>query len=246
MESASSIFELRQELLGALLKTTVPLTTGGCAVLRPLWTSEAIHRADDMVRLISRLEQTTPLSTCDPFAIRLERRLALELACTFQALDVVDDRHVLPCSDLLRTLVRDLIELFGPVKGHVSLHTCVEPIQLPAYRRRALVLIASALVCDALSHQPIPSGDNGIAMLLLRVDAARALFRIDMEGWRAPRVGRSRPFEIVADLASLLESEPVYRTGAFSGATVEIAFPIQKRAEPYARLQINSGEHRDA
>jgi len=245
-ESAGSISGLRQEILGALLKTTVPLTTGGCPALKPLWRSEAIDRADDMIRLIARLEQTAPLSACDLFAARLERRLALELAGTFQALDVVDDSRVLPCSDLLRTLVRDLIELFGPVAGHVGLHTCVEPIQLPAYRRRALVLIASALVCDALSHGPIPGGDGGMAMLLLRVDAARALFRIDMEGWRAPRVGRARPFEMVANLASLLEGEPVYRTRAFSGATVEIAFPIQRRAEPYGRLEINDGERNHA
>ena len=106
------------------------------------------------------------------------------------------------------------------------------------------MLIASALVCELLSQRPVPGGDGGVAVLLLRVDAARALFRIDMEGWRAPSVGRTRPFELVADLASLLgKGEPVYRTGAFSGATIEIAFPIQKQAEPYAGLRINDGEH---
>ena len=222
----------------------MPLTACGRAAFEPLWTSEAVQRADDIVRLILRLERTAPLGDCDLFAGRLEQRIALELANTYQALYGDDDSEMLPCSDLLRTLVRDLVELFGPVAEHAHLRTCVEPIQLPAYKRRALVLSASALVCHALSHRPIRAGGRSMAVVLLRVDAARALFRIDMEGWRAPRAGCAKAFRVVADLASSLVDKPVYRAPAFSGPTVEIAFPIQRRAEPCMRLQINDEERR--
>jgi hypothetical protein len=242
-ERAASISPPRQELLSLLLLTTMPLATRGRPEFKPLWAEEATHRADYIVRLIARLERAAPLSASDFVAARLERGIALELAALFQALEIVDDGKVLPCSDLVRTLVRDLVELFGPVageiSGEVSVQTCLEPIHLPQYKRRALVLIVSSLVCNVLGRRPIGGSGASITAMLLRVNAAQGLFRIDLEGWPGPRTGRRKPFELIADLASPLKGEVTYRSRAFSGSRVEITFPLQKRPQRYGRIQIN-------
>jgi hypothetical protein len=224
--AVAKVFSTRQELLAFLLDATLPGAHRGRPVLWPLWANEAMQRAYGLVRLVARLEQNVPFRTCDLAAARAECRLACELAATFRALDVADDEQVLPCSDLLRTLVRDLVELFSPIAGGVNVRTSIEPLLLPVYKRRALVLAGYALVTDVLGSELSHRGGGEVTVGLSRVTKARALLRVVDSGRSVRGDDCIRPSEVVVDLAALLESDPVYRIGAAGGMAVEIVFPV--------------------
>ena len=226
-DAAARIRAPRQETLGLLLDATLPMARLGRPVLRPLWANEAMHRAYDMVRLVARLERNVPLRPFEHAAVNAERRLARELAASFHELQAADDEREVPCSDLLRTLVRDLIELFGPLGGDVDVRTSIEPLSLPGYRRRALLLAACALVVDVLASDPQDRGGGEISVTLCREAATRARLCVVDQGWRTGAGLPTRRSGIVADLASLLEADPVYRTGAAGGAEVAIGFPVR-------------------
>jgi hypothetical protein len=216
----------RQELLGLLLETMSPLGLRGRPVLGPLWANEAIQRAYDWIRLVARLDQCVPLCARDCAAARAESRLALQIAATFRALDGADDEHVLPCSDLLRTLVHDLIELFGPISGGIDVRTSIEPLLLPAYKRRALVLVACALVTEVLGGELSDRSCGDVTVTLSHVAEAKTLLRVVDSGRRVRGGACVRPPDVVVDLAALLESDPVYRIGAAGGLAVELVFPL--------------------
>ncbi len=240
-ETVARVCASRKEMLGVLLGATLPLVCGNRPVLRPLWTNEAMHRAYCMVRLVARLERDAPLRASDRLAAGAELRLARELADTLRGLDFADDTAPLPCSGPLRTLVRDLVELFGPIAPLLRLDTAIEPLLLPAYQRRALLLAAGALVCDPLGGQGSERGCRGIAVTLRRVQPARAALRIALDGPWLSLVESARPHGVVADLASLLESEPVLVTDSRGRGSVEIAFPVPPPGLVERRKRIWSG-----
>ena len=219
----------RQEMLGLLLGTTLPPSEGDKSSLNSLWAQEAMHRAYSLVRLFARLERSAPLCASDLRAADLEQRLARDLAATLRMLDIRGDSEVLSCSTVLRTLVRDLVELFGPVARIMRVNTYIEPLALPAHQRRALVLAAFALLSAALCEASALSGARDVSVTL-RTGPARGLLRMTFDGAPLPLDESLEPNGIVADLASLLESEPVPRIDADGASTVEIAFPLPSLA----------------
>jgi hypothetical protein len=227
-EVVATVCSTRQEILGLLLGTTSPLAYQGPPVLRPLWASEAMQRAYDLIRLVACLERSVPLRAYDLAAACAERKLARELAATFRALDLADDKQILPCSDLLRALMRDLVELFGPVGGGIDVRTSIEPLLLPADKRRALLLAAYALVANLLGSELTDSNGGVVMVTLSRVGESEALFRVVDSGRRLRGGDCIRRFEVIADLANLLESDPVYRIEAAGGVAAEIVFPVQR------------------
>lgn len=237
VEAAEDVGQRRQEVLGLLLRTTLPLTCGGRPLLKPIWASEAMHRAYDMVWLVAQLEQCAPLPAQCFLAARAEHQIAAEIDATIRALDLADEHRVLPSSGLLRTLVRDLVELFGPVAGPLQFDTCIEPLLLPAYRRRALILAAGALVGNALGQRAI----GGISVALRLQQPGRASLRVATDRPWPSLEEAVQPCGIVADMASLLESEPVAAAGPRGGSAVEIDFPVpvsSSRAAPGAAFRI--------
>src|ERR1700733_3336407 len=55
--ASASISHQRVRLLGLLLAAASPTRCGGPSVLRPIWATEALHRAHSVIRLVARLEQ---------------------------------------------------------------------------------------------------------------------------------------------------------------------------------------------
>jgi hypothetical protein len=218
----------RQAILGLLLATTLPTAWHARPADGPLWAYEAVQRAFDMARLVARLDRAAPLFPSDLAAASAERGLATEMATIFCALDEASDAPVMPCSDPLRTLARDLVELFGPIVGQVRLRTVIEPLALPASQRRALVLAGCALVTDALGSE-VFGGDRGLTVTLTRVDAAHARLRVVDDGWRMRGSARIQPSAVAVELASVFACEPVCRVGIAGGMAVELTFPARHR-----------------
>jgi hypothetical protein len=210
----------RQAVLGLLLGATLPLPVAMRSVLRPIWATEAMQRAYDVVRLVAALDEAVPHVNASPMFLAAEYRIADELAAAYRSLDFPQDTARVPCSGVLRTAVRDLVELFGAVAGSTRIRTEIQRLTLPMFRSRALVLVACRLVTLALGRTEIPA--NLVIVTLTRIGTDMARLRVLGSGCSS-----RQPDEIVSDLASLLESTPVYVIDDAGRITTQITFPIQ-------------------
>jgi two-component sensor histidine kinase len=225
--AAAGISPHRLRLLGMLLAAASPTACGGRAVLRPVWATEAMNRAYNTVRLIGSLEQQVP-QTDDVSVSDLETRLGRELAATFDSLAITCDEEPRSCSVPLRNLARDLVELFGSAIGSVAVATIVDRVTLPAYRHRALVLLANELVSNALlcGFKDRRRGLITLQLSVLDQRTARLVVTDDGDGVLERTRRHSSRCGVVDYLADLLESELVCRTGPGGGMTAAIEFPL--------------------
>jgi two-component sensor histidine kinase len=227
MATGSALVSLpRQAMLGVLLDATLACARAGRPVLKPLWVDEAMQRAYNMVRLTAELERQSPSSRGDPLGAAAEYRVAMELAEAFRSLAAGDDEEVLPCSDALRTIVRDMVDLFGPMVGQVRLCTSIERLTLPAFKRRALALAACELVINALRHGFVGRGVGNIAVMLRRTGRGHARFSVADDGCGIPGSRYPQPCGIVSDLAALLGTDVFYGATDNGGTLVEISIPL--------------------
>lgn len=228
--TAASISRQRVRLLGTLLAAASPTFCGGPPVLRPIWATEALHRAYSMVRLVARLERKAPRRNKPPDPLGFEDKLGVELASIFDSLMIVHNEELRACSRTVRDVARNLVELFAPGVSQITLVTSVERLTLPAFQHRALVLMASELVINSLLHafEHRPAGhmmlrldrlNNGVARLAV-TDDGRGLF--DSASHHSARCG------VINDLADLLQSEVMYRSARGGGTVAEIDIPLQE------------------
>ena len=224
--AAAGMSAARLEMLGELLATTLPPVCGS-KVLQPIWTNETMNRAYMMVRLIGDLERSKPLHPSDHLAAGAERRLAGELAAALRTLDFTDDGTALPCSALLRTLLRDLLELFGSVAPRARLESCIEPMLLPAYKRRALALATFTLVGDALLNTRSRRGCGATRVTLRVASPTHGALRVAVEDASSALANSAAPGGVVDDMASLLECAPLLLSDAPGSAAVQLVFPLR-------------------
>jgi hypothetical protein len=225
--TAAGISRQRARLLGILLAAAPPASCGGRPVLRPIWATEAMHRAHSMVRLVGRLEQRMPRRDDQSRLPDFETHLGLELAAVFDSLAITDDEELRPCSSNLREVARNLIELFGPTIGHVTVSTSVERLALSAFRHRALVLIASELVTNALLHAFKDRRAGQITLKLTLLGGGVACMTVTDDGDHLFDRARyhSARCSVTNYLADLLEAELVYRPRPGGGTIAELEIP---------------------
>jgi hypothetical protein len=214
------------KLLAVLLPSAIPDGSSGCDVLRPLWAEEAMHRSYNFIRLALALQQRPRLGPAGGLTCNAELCLATNLAALYRSLVACPERQVVPCSVVLREVVRDLVALFGPIVGDVELHLDIERIALAAFQRRALVLAASELVINALLHAFKGRRHGSVSVELHAIDTWRAGFRVSDNGIgcddRRIDVGSG----IAGGLASLLGSQLLYRSRNGRGTIVELALQL--------------------
>jgi two-component sensor histidine kinase len=225
--AAAGISRQRARLLGILLAAAPPASCGGRPVFRPIWATEAMHRAHSMVRLVGRLEQRMPRRDDQSRLPDFETNIGLELASIFDSLAMADDEELRPCSSNLRDVARNLIALFGPTIGHVTVATSVDRLALPAFRHRALILIASELVTNALLHAFKDRRAGQVALQLTLLGRGVARLAVTDDGARLCDRARCHPARcsVTNYLADLLEAELVYRPRPGGGTIAEIEIP---------------------
>lgn len=215
----------RARLLTMLLRSTEPGSCGDGQLLQPIWADEMICRADRTIRLIQLLEDRVP---CDGgTADGLESRIAINLADTLCALRIERDDEARPCSVLLRHAARDLAELFGDAAGIIGISTGIERLELPAFKRRALVLMASRLLSDILLYV---ARERHSPLLLVTLDRPRrGIARLSI-GYE-DRPGLFGPIDgsdsVTDDLASLLETAIIYRADRLGRFTIGMDIPLR-------------------
>ena len=217
----------RARILGRLLTATQPGLCGGNKVLQPLWANEMMDRAYQMVRLTRLLDRRLPRDDDDPMDDSLEWRIASNLTETLRALHIRKDDEKLPCSDLLRDTVRDMAELFGEAVGITGISTCIDRLDLPAFKRRALVLMASHLVVDILLHA---AREHRSPQLLVTLDRPRcdiARLSVGYDDRAVPFGPLDGTYGVIDDLASLLETDIIYRADRLGRFVTGMEFPLR-------------------
>jgi hypothetical protein len=208
---ARQLSPMRSRILGVLLAAANPASCGGNATLQPLWANEAMHRAHQMVRLTGTLDRKTPCEDKGPAEADLEWRIATVLSETLLSLRIARDAEKLPCSEVLRDAVRDLVELFGEAVGISGISTSIERLELASFKRRALVLLAGHLVIEALLFAVRTRHDGQVLVILDRPCAGFGRLAVGFDDHTVPFGPLDGSHGVIDDLASLLESDVSYR-----------------------------------
>ncbi len=215
----------RNEILSRLLDPISPAAWGGRPVLWPLWADEMLHRTYVMVQLAASLITRSPSRDESLIACQLESAVASNLAMGLRELMVVHDNHYVPCSAGLRSATRNLVELFGPAAGLVTIGTSIEPLLLPEYKRRALVLLAVDLVSNALLHGFHRQAAGHIEVMLNPVTAGFTRLVVKHNGEATPAVFPHACHRTSRDIADLLEAELTEGAEGIACIATEIVFP---------------------
>jgi hypothetical protein len=213
------------DLISVLLASAVLTNNHGCGVLRPLWTQEAMHRAHYFMRLVDARKCLGQLTRDNRAAVGVKDLAAHDLAAQFRKLQRGGERAVVPCALVLRDVVTDLGTLFG-YPANIALNTKIGSVNLPAYKRRALVLAACELFCDALLHRFAGRGSRLIEVGLTLRGSRSACLRVADNGMGFNGIPPKITCGVAAGLADLLEADLAYGQ-AHGWTTAEIVFPVR-------------------
>jgi hypothetical protein len=214
------------QLFGLLIGTTATQIQSGPEVLYPLWAEERMHRAYSMLRLCQTVGCTNPDGDDDRLNCDIQFALARGLAARYRSLVEVAEYEKVPCSAILRGVVTNLVELFGSVR-EVQLRTDIEPLSLPAYQRRALVLAASELVINAVLHafKGRRQGRIRVVLRILGYQHARLTVADDGIGYDMDPVVVE--CGVAGGLAGVLQADLLYGPFSRTGTVSEITFPAR-------------------
>jgi two-component sensor histidine kinase len=218
-----------RELLKTLLSSVIFLSPGGPEVLRPLWAYESMQRAYNLIELVALFDLRSRGSMRGSIDVALANGNATALAESYQALNIVDENDHLLCSSLLRTMARNLVELFGTPTGNVVLKTQLAPLSLSAIKRRALVLICNELLVNALRHAFVGRSDGLVKVTLGSLNHRRHYLIVSDNGNGMTNIASRTPGGIVSDLACLLDGEIQYRGVNPHGLDVVISFDLENQ-----------------
>jgi hypothetical protein len=218
------------DLLGLLLQAVYAADNIGHPALMPLWAEEGMHRAYAMLRLLDRRAERDRGRVTGGFTARVECALARSLASAYRSLATAKEDEIVPCSALLREVVLNLGALFAGGSG-IIVRTVIERLHLPAYKRRALVLAASELLVNTLTHAFNGSSHEGRIEVSLRLrDDKRACLRVADNG---AGFGLGRPntaVSVAGGLAGLVEADLAYYRTAEWTTVAEIVLPVEGAA----------------
>jgi hypothetical protein len=116
--------------------------------------------------------------------------------------DLTTTRPV-PCSALLRHLVRDLVELSGPTAGEVTATAQIEPLALPSVKRRALVLAACNLLLHFISGGYSGRSRGTLLVSLRRIGGCHARLTVADDGCAKDRDQAPEVLEAIEDLTAI-------------------------------------------
>jgi two-component sensor histidine kinase len=156
----------------------------------------------------------------------LDYGVASNLAAAIRELTILNDGERMPCSALLRGITRNFVELFGPVAGDIEIATRIEPLQLVAFKRRALGLMVIELLSNALLYAFREFEAGHIEVQLAQVSRSRARLIVKNNGRGDPVPIAQGCQQIGHDLANLLEAEIVHGMPGFDGTTAQIGLPV--------------------
>lgn len=195
----------------------------GAADRRALWTADALHRANNLAQMSSSLEsaRVRHLHGLHDGQASADARALSRAYAELGALGAGD--RVVPCGPLLEVVVTKLVKLFGGDRS-VCLEVSLDEVALSAEQRRALVLIASELVINALKYAFPPGRVGGIIVTLVRrpdeIELSVADDGVGLVSHSAVGSGKA----LMERLAALLSAD-IRHLGTKAGLKVVVAMP---------------------
>ncbi|MGI4731135.1 MAG: hypothetical protein ACRYFW_05230 [Janthinobacterium lividum] len=146
----------------------------------PLWRADAIHRAKNMAQMTISLASLAdhPSRRWLPPEVTTQARC---LSRAYDALGVIDDTQLrVPCAPLLTEIVTRLADIFGRSR-QVAILISAEALLLPSDVRRALLLMGSELVINALKYG-YPTGAGGTISVSLIAGSGEVELIVEDDG----------------------------------------------------------------
>jgi signal transduction histidine kinase len=221
-DAASRLTSQRYDILCQLLRAAGETER---SAFKPIWAFENVERAGLIIRLLLSLDRLRKSGSPQMLSLDMERDAADRLSAGLRLLRDLSPAIRVPCSAVVRDIARDLVELFGPTVGEVSVAMRIEPLTMTNVKRRALVLI----VCNLLLHA-IAEGYPGRAAGRLIVSLRRsgefdARLSVADDGYGGDREWAPSASAAIGDLAAVLEGRLLCRRDAGGGCVVEVTFP---------------------
>ena len=196
-----------------------------CEANQSLWASDAIHRANNLAQMaigLSRIEPTR-------FGLDANSLIAADaeaLAAMYAELGSAADPLVaLPCGMMLERITTALVAMFG--RGlPIDLRLGVDDIDLMPDRRRAMILIASELLINALKYAFAGRGSGVIHVSLgTRGEVCELVVEDDGIGLTGTEPSGSGS-GLVAAMTGLLDGHFERGGRLGGGARLSIIFPL--------------------
>ena len=146
-----------------------------------LWTADSVHRANNLAQMATALGHAAQRLPTQPYLPGFEPSLNA-LADAYSELGRISaDLAPVVCEELLYRVAGGLVAVFGGGPRKVALHFASDNLSLPPDQRRALILIASELVINALKYA-FPNSKSGTIHVSLRVDGDMAELVVEDDG----------------------------------------------------------------
>jgi two-component sensor histidine kinase len=191
-----------------------------------IWAEDSAHRAKNLSQLASALThiRSPTAEACD---ITRHARTARKLAAAYAALaEEKPDGVPTPCAELLVAIGEGLVMLFGQHPQHVGLRCLVSEQWLSSHARRALVLIASELIINALKYA-FPTRGGSIVVTLASFTDHLAM-RVQDDGIGAPTTPPSGTgSRILDDLAAQIDARVERTQPSDGGLCVSVIMPLR-------------------
>lgn len=182
-----------------------------------LWSSDAIHRANNLAQLsvsLAGVAENSSRRWLSP-AIATQAR---SLSRLFAELGIdPDPTEYLPCADMVTQVASRLTSIFGQARN-ITCKVATQAIYLPAEQRRALVLICSELVINALKYAFVSEAGGVICVRLEQRRCAIELVVEDNGTGTSKTYSKGHGGALIDELASLLGAQ-ITRTCRADGAT---------------------------
>lgn len=175
--------ELEAELLELFAPTLSSTPINALLLLSeytPLWRADAIHRAKNMAQLTRSFAEVVdhPSRRWLPTEVTAQAR---RLSRAYEELGVDNDTQArVPCAALLTEIATRLTDIFGRSR-QVGIVISAQAVSLPIDARRALVLMASELVINALKYG-YPTQAGGIITLTLAANHSEVELIVEDDG----------------------------------------------------------------
>jgi hypothetical protein len=224
MEAADRLTGPRADILSQLLRATCTPVEDSRSPLRPIWAFENFARTRVMIRLLSALDRLRKNGDPHMLSLDMERDAADRLSAGLSLVRDLSTATSVPCSSLLRHVVRDLVELFGPTVGEVLIATQIEPLSLSGIKRRALLLATCNLLLQALAGGFIGRRSGTLLVSLHRIGRAAMRLTVADDGSASTRDWSAESVEAVDDLVAILEGRLFHQCDGRGGVVTELTF----------------------
>jgi two-component sensor histidine kinase len=225
-EAASRLSGPRGDILSQLLRATCAPVEGAGGALRPVWAFENVARTGVMIRLLASLDRQRRNGSPHMPSPDMERDAADRLSAGLSLVRDLSAADPVPCSTVLRHVVCDLVELFGPTVGEVSVATQVEPVAMDNLKRRALVLVVCNLLLHAIADGFAGRRSGALVVSLQRTGGARLRLTVADNGSAWARDWPEESGEAIDDLATVLGGRVVHQWDGRGGMISELTFPV--------------------